>query len=104
MMMPMRGAMGRYCSKASELAAYVRRDERARGPVRGKAIEAERLRIHRWCRAGDERGHHRADRGAQLEAMAGHAGRDEEARQRRLIEDGHPVRSDVEGAGVSARV
>src|SRR5215470_17970786 len=86
------------------LAAQIRGDEGARARASCEAREAEGRAIHGRRRARDESGHHLAHRRRQLEAVPRHARGDEEARERRLVEDGHPVRSDVEGARPAARV
>jgi signal transduction histidine kinase len=89
---------------ASASSAEVGCDERPARPLRAEAPEGERRRID-WClRAGDQRRHHLADDGRELEAMSAHAGRDPEAAQRRLVEDRHPVRRDVERPGPAAAV
>jgi len=71
----------------------------------GEAIEPEGPEIGQiGAPPGDQVRHHATDGGRELESVARHAGGHVEAADRRLVEDRHPVRCDVEGPGVSPLV
>src|SRR6266446_8340047 len=85
-------------------SAEIRGYERAADGAAREAREAEGGGVDRRRGARDESGHHLAHGRRELEAVARHAGRHEEALEVRLVENGHPVRRDVEGPRPAARV
>src|SRR2546428_984149 len=85
-------------------SAEIRGYERAADGAAREAREAEGGGVDRGRGARDEGGHHLAHGRRKLEAVARHASGHEEAFEVRLVEDGHPVGRDVEGAGPAARV